>query len=55
MKKDKVEPDIKTFDQMLRLIPNTEENELELLDKMEEFNVKPDVSFFNQVKTRTTM
>ena len=55
MKKDKVAPDIKTFDQLLRLIPNTAENELELLDMMEVFNVKPDVSFFNQVKTRNTM
>ena len=52
MKKDKVEPDIKTFDQLLRLIPNTKENELELLEIMEDCNVKPDVSFCNQVENQ---
>merc|ERR1719312_389569 len=49
MRKDKVAPDIKTFDQLLRLIPNTRENEIELLKIMEEFNVKPDISFYNQL------
>merc|ERR1712029_909121 len=48
-RKDKVAPDIKTFDQLLRLIPNTRENEIELLKIMKEFNVKPDISFYNQL------
>ena len=49
MKKDRVSPDIKTFDQLLRIIPNTTEAETDLLMLMKENNVVPDVSFCNQV------
>ena len=49
MKWDRVMPNIKTFDQLLRIIPNTKEDEAELITMMKENNVKPDVSFCNQV------
>ena len=50
MKRDRVSPNIKTFDQLLRVIPNNLEAETELLELMKGANVKPDVSFCNQVK-----
>ena len=49
MMKDRVKPDIKTFDQLLRVIPNTSQSEAELLEAMERAGVKPDVSFCNQL------
>ena len=49
MKRDRVQPNIKTFDQLLRIIPNTEEDEAKLINLMKENNIKPDVSFCNQV------
>ena len=38
-----------TFDQLLRVIPNTEEDEAQLISLMKANNIKPDVSFCNQV------
>ena len=49
MMKDRVKPDIKTFDQLLRVIPNTSQSEAELLEAMDWAGVKPDVSFCNQL------
>jgi len=49
MKWDRVQPNIKTFDQLLRIIPNTEEDEAQLISLMKAHNIKPDVSFCNQV------
>jgi len=49
MLKDRVKPDIKTMDQMLRLIPNTNEAELELLSMLPKLDIKPDVNFCNQL------
>ena len=49
MMKDRASPNIKTFDQLLRLIPNTKEEEMMLLEAMRELKVKPDVSFCNQL------
>merc|ERR1711874_260699 len=49
MWKDRVKPDIKTFDQLLRVIPNTSQSEEELLQAMERAGVRPDVSFCNQL------
>jgi len=49
MMRDRVEPDIKTLDQMLRLIPNTNEAEAELLSAMSKLNIKPDINFCNQL------
>ena len=49
MWKDRVKPDIKTFDQLLRVIPNTSQTEEELLEAMEKAGAKPDVSFCNQL------
>ena len=49
MWRDRVTPDIKTFDQLLRVIPNTKEGEEDLLMAMKESGVKPDVSFCNQL------
>ena len=49
MMKDRVKPDITTMDQMLRLIPNTNEAELELLSMLPKLDIKPDVNFCNQL------
>ena len=49
MWKDRVKPDIKTFDQLLRVIPNNSQSEKELLQAMEKAGVRPDVSFCNQL------
>ena len=49
MAKDKVRPDIKTFDHLLRVIPNTKESEEDLLLSMKTTGVKPDVSFCNKL------
>jgi len=49
MRKDRVVPDIKTVDQMLRIIPNTNEAEEELLAILPKLNIKPDVNFCNQL------
>jgi len=49
MNKDKVVPDIKTMDQMLRIIPNTNEAEKQFLSLMEVLEIKPDINFYNQL------
>ena len=49
MMKDHVKPDIKTLDQMLRIIPNTNEAEEELLSMLPKLGLKPDINFCNQL------
>jgi len=49
MKKDHVTPDIKTLDQMLRVIPNTNEAEEELLSLLPHLAIIPDANFCNQL------
>jgi pentatricopeptide repeat domain-containing protein 1 len=47
MKRDGVQPDIRTFTQFLDLIPSNVDSEMDLLVMMNINNVKPDVDFFN--------
>lgn len=45
-------PDIKTFTLLLDVIPNTTAAEKELLHKLKDNNVKPDIDFYNMVMKR---
>ncbi|KAJ8318458.1 hypothetical protein KUTeg_003549 [Tegillarca granosa] len=47
MKADDVIANILTYNQLLEVIPNTEEAEQELFDSMKIANVKPDIDIFN--------
>ena len=52
MKADKVEPNIKTFTQMLDMVPPTREGEADLVHAMSAHGVKPDIDFLNLVIRR---
>ena len=47
MEQDHVHPDIRTFTQMIDLIPSNLKAEQNLLTALEKYDVKPDVDFFN--------
>jgi len=49
MVKDRVKPDIKTIDQMLSVIPNTQKAEGEVLSLLDKLKIEPDVTFFNKL------
>ncbi|XP_041987559.1 pentatricopeptide repeat-containing protein 1, mitochondrial [Aricia agestis] len=44
-----VQPDIKTFTQMLPLLENSTEAENRLLESMNALNIKPDIDFYNML------
>lgn len=52
LQENKIKPDIVTFSLALKVIPDNEEAENELLKKMEECGVEPDIDFFNQLIKR---
>lgn len=55
MDKHEVQPNIKTFTQLLEVIPTTEVAEIRLLGKMRKLGIQTDVDFFNILIKRRSM
>lgn len=47
-----IEPEIKTFSQILACLPQDHKSELEMLEYMKERGVKPDIDFLNDIMNR---